>query len=179
MHGAIQPEQQMLVTLLDQIPCVVMVLNKGSGAIIYSNAAARRAGWDVGKPCYEALAASEPNSVEIGFGDRRYEGTRRDLDDESCLLYLFDITDRGCASANERAEPSSPEDRLPVAKQVGSIAHDLRNQLTIIKGFSEILLRRNVVRPEGEDNLLEVLKAAEKSTLLTEQLLNLSRKSAD
>jgi CheY-like chemotaxis protein len=58
----------------------------------------------------------------------------------------------------------------------GGVAHDFRNQLTVIKGFGEMLLRRSLVKEEGVDKLQEILKAADRSTLLTGHLLAFSRK---
>ena len=58
----------------------------------------------------------------------------------------------------------------------GGVAHDFRNQLTVIQGWAD-LLQRDVAE---NDNLCEmvgeILKAAERSTTLTGQLLAFSRK---
>jgi PAS domain S-box-containing protein len=63
-----------------------------------------------------------------------------------------------------------------IGRLAGGIAHDFRNHLTVIRGFGE-LLRENHVFSASDGRLLdEILKAAEQSTHLTEQLLVFSRK---
>ena len=63
-----------------------------------------------------------------------------------------------------------------IGRLAGGVAHDFRNQLTVIKGFTEMLLRQSLVAEEGRDKIAEVLKAVERSTKLTSQLLAFSRK---
>ena len=55
------------------------------------------------------------------------------------------------------------------------VAHDFRNQLTVIKGYGEMLLRRNLVKAAGKEPLEHILKAADRSTTISEQLLAFSR----
>lgn len=63
-----------------------------------------------------------------------------------------------------------------VARLVGGVAHDFRNQLTVIRGYAEMLTRRGLVAGKGEQYVEEVIRAAEVSTLVTGQLLALGRK---
>jgi two-component system, cell cycle sensor histidine kinase and response regulator CckA len=60
----------------------------------------------------------------------------------------------------------------------GGIAHDFNNLMTVIIGFSEMLLtkiRKATAPPEFEDPLTEIKSAAEKAALLTQQILALGR----
>ena len=58
----------------------------------------------------------------------------------------------------------------------GGVAHDFRNQLTVIKGYGERLLRRSLVSEEGIRPVEEILKATERSAATAGQLLAFSRR---
>jgi signal transduction histidine kinase/CheY-like chemotaxis protein len=62
----------------------------------------------------------------------------------------------------------------------GGIAHDFNNLMTVIIGFSEMLLGRNgrAAAPEFLEPLNEIKSAAEKAALLTKQILALGRSQA-
>jgi CheY-like chemotaxis protein/two-component sensor histidine kinase len=63
-----------------------------------------------------------------------------------------------------------------VGHLAGGVAHDFRNQLQVIKGFSELLLREGHVSDEGRELVEEVLQAVERSTRLTTSLLAFGRR---
>ena len=63
-----------------------------------------------------------------------------------------------------------------IGQLAGGVAHDFRNQLAVIAGCGERLLR-NVLIAEGHEHLAEeILRAADRGTQLTGQLLAFSRK---
>ena len=63
-----------------------------------------------------------------------------------------------------------------VGRLAGGIAHDFNNLLTVITGYCQMLLDRlEPVDPTYED-MQQVLKAADRATTLTKQLLAFSRK---
>ena len=64
-----------------------------------------------------------------------------------------------------------------IGRLAGGIAHDFSNLLTVIGGYTEILLSRPVEeRPSGTDEILEIKKAAHRAGRLIRQLLAFSRR---
>jgi two-component system cell cycle sensor histidine kinase/response regulator CckA len=63
-----------------------------------------------------------------------------------------------------------------IGRLAGGIAHDFRNQLAVIKGYGEMLQRRALVSGKGMEMVDQIIKASDRSALLTGQLLAFSRK---
>ncbi|HVP15031.1 MAG TPA: ATP-binding protein, partial [Terriglobales bacterium] len=63
-----------------------------------------------------------------------------------------------------------------IGRLAGGVAHDFNNVLTVIQGFSELVLRRAKLDPASLRNLQEVHKAALRAASLTGQLLAFSRR---
>ncbi|HOD81181.1 MAG: Blue-light-activated protein [Planctomycetes bacterium ADurb.Bin126] len=65
-----------------------------------------------------------------------------------------------------------------IGRLAGGLAHDFRNQLTIIDGYCQLLLAELAEDSALHRPLCEIHKAAQRSTRLTNQLLLFSRKQA-
>jgi PAS domain S-box-containing protein len=74
------------------------------------------------------------------------------------------------------------EDRLrraqrleSVGRLAGGVAHEVNNMMTIILGFSDLLVRNGAIAQKGERDIEEIRKAASRAGKITQQLLAFSR----
>ena len=103
-------------------------------------------------------------------------------DDRGAPLYIAtvtrDIRDRKKAEAERtRLEASlfQAQKMESIGRLAGGVAHDFNNMLTVILGFAELALAK-VREPEVVQlHLTEIVKAAERSRQITQQLLGFSR----
>ena len=58
----------------------------------------------------------------------------------------------------------------------GGIAHDFNNLLSVIKGYSQLLLKDETLKATSRHQIEEILKAGERASSLTRQLLVFSRR---
>jgi two-component system, cell cycle sensor histidine kinase and response regulator CckA len=63
-----------------------------------------------------------------------------------------------------------------VGRLAGGVAHDFNNLLTVITGYCQMLLDRFPEADPNREDMLQVLKASDRATGLTRQLLAFSRK---
>jgi|GEM_PF-1943189 len=87
-------------------------------------------------------------------------------------VYGVDITEQKDMEAQLR----QAQKMEAVGRLAGGIAHDFRNQLTVIIGYAEWLLSRMDDDSESASNTREILDAAKRSTRLTGHLLAFSRR---
>ena len=87
--------------------------------------------------------------------------------------YLFDITER----KKLEMQFLQAQKMEAVGRLAGGVAHDFNNMLSVILGYSDILLLEGD-KPctDFNDELLEIKKAAQRSANLTRQLLAFARK---
>ena len=83
--------------------------------------------------------------------------------------------------ANDVTERRALEERLAQAEKMeaigrlaGGVAHDFNNLITVISGYTEILLARTEL--DGREHLAEIRHAADQAAALTRQLLAFSRR---
>jgi len=122
----LRQESLMRETLLNNLPCVAMILKKGTREIVASNEAARKAGAVPGKTCFVTCADRQSicefclapkvwedgkaRRKEVESRGRHFEGIWVPLTDELYVHYIFDITDRKEAEKSLQAS----EERLRI-----------------------------------------------------------------
>jgi two-component system cell cycle sensor histidine kinase/response regulator CckA len=88
------------------------------------------------------------------------------------LVVLRDITDRRLLESEFR----QAQKMEAVGRLAGGVAHDFNNLLNVIRGFTELTLRGLPPDDPQRRRLQEILKATERASSLTGQLLAFSRK---
>ena len=89
-----------------------------------------------------------------------------------------DITDRKrteTALENSELQLRQSQKLEAVGRLAGGIAHDFNNLLTVIRGYSELLMKTEISE-QSHERLTEIYKAADRASALTRQLLAFSRK---
>ena len=65
-----------------------------------------------------------------------------------------------------------------VGRLAGGVAHDFNNVLTVIRGYTEFIISQSGATDARRGDAEEIRRAAERASLLTQQLLAFSRKQA-
>ena len=134
------------------------------------------------KSIEQALAGQTPAAVEYPY-DVPLAGRKGWASDKSSPLRDAKGEIVGViATVHDITERKQSEEKLRQAQKMeavgmlaGGIAHDFRNQLTVIQGYSERLLRKSLVTEDGREAVEEILKASKRSATITGQLLAFSR----
>ena len=65
-----------------------------------------------------------------------------------------------------------------IGQLAGGVAHDFRNQLTVIQGYASMMLRRSPGKEKSHECLKVILDAVDRASTITNQLLVFSRKES-
>ena len=166
-------ESLMRDTLLDNLPCVALILEKESREIVACNKAAKQIGAVPGKTCYQACAqrddicpfcrapelwsTNEPQHIEVKYGETYYEGIWVPLTQDLYVHYIFDITKRKQAEKQQELMNSVLiEKNAELENIIHIISHDLKTPLITVRGFSNILA-------QNCEDLMSTLKNADLS----------------
>ncbi len=111
--------------------------------------------------------------VELPYGDRTISWSFFPIPNTKIIhCYAGEITERIRLEAQLRQS----EKLKSVGQLAGGVAHDFNNILTIIQGFTNLLLSRQDFDDDAIDQLKQVAAAANKAADLTKQLLMFSRR---
>jgi two-component system, cell cycle sensor histidine kinase and response regulator CckA len=119
--------------------------------------------------------ASERFSQQIEERGNRYSVTitpHGESSDPSVLILLQKL------EAPSPAKAAESEKMATVGRLLGGVVHDFANLLTLISGYTEIVLNRLEDRDCLKDELEEIRKAANRGARLTGQLLGFTRGQA-
>lgn len=110
MENKLQHESGMRNILLENLPCIAMILKKESKEIVYSNEAARKVGAVPGQKCYEICAQRDnpctfcqaqemwktgnSQRLEVEYRGKWYEGRWVPLTNDLYVHYIFDISEQ-------------------------------------------------------------------------------------
>ena len=131
-----------------------------------------------------ALASGQPQRLayeqDFPAGRRWFDAVLVPLDTEhegreSERLVLFvprDVTERHSLELDLR----QVQKMEALGRLAGGVAHDFNNILTAIMGYGSLLVGRLDREGEPQGELMEIMKAAERAAMLTQQLLAFSRR---
>ena len=113
---------------------------------------------------------------------KRKDGTQLDVE-VSANHVSFGGVEMSCSFIRDITERKALEARLLQAQKMeaigmlaGGVAHDFNNQLTVIQGFTELLLADTPDGAASRGDLQEIYRAGERARQLTSQLLAFSRR---
>ena len=134
------------------------------------------------KKVYERVRLGE-TTRQLATKRNRKNGSVVDVSITVCPIFDAAGTVIGAATVcRDVTEQRKLEEQLrqsqkmeAVGQLAGGIAHDFNNILTIINGYTDLLLGHGTDQP-GYDDLAEIRRAGERAAVLTRQLLAFSRK---
>lgn len=137
--------------------------------------------------CHSLPAGAADATVPLLEGLRRVvSGAQRRFSHEMTMRsahrrVLISATVDGALIVLERGpeRTPAPSPRSPrletIGRTVSGVAHDFANLLTLITGYGDMLLNRTGVTDPERAEINEILKAAERGSRLTSQLLGFTR----
>ncbi len=121
------------------------------------------------------LARKDGSTIDVILSPSlvRFQGV------ESIILAITDITQRKADDDERnslRQQYLQSQKMEAIGRLAGGIAHDFRNQLTVINGYTSMLMRKTIPGSPVRRPLEQILKSTARSGRLANQLLSFSRK---
>ena len=196
----LRSREELFRSLIEHLSDVIGILGP-DGTLLYASPSVERLlGWKpeelVGTPSFALVHGEDVVAVEESFGAivhgdepgaiefrlRHRDGTwrtvegigrRRFQDGDWVIVATYrDVTDQ----RQLREQLTHGQKLEAVGRLAGGIAHDFNNLLTAIGGYSEFLAASFDAGDPRRDDAIEIVRAAERATALTGQLLAFSRR---
>lgn len=170
-------ETRMRNTILDNLPCIAMILKKGTREIVASNKAARQVGAVPGKTCFETVAQCDDNCpfclapemwetggtrrLEVEYKGTYYEGIWVPLTEDLYVHYIFDITARKQAEMElkrHQAELAHIWRVNTMGEMASGLAHELNQPLCAIANFANASKRIMKGQPDESGQVVDALE---------------------
>ena len=172
--------------LLDSLPCVTLLVRPHTHVIVASNAAGKPYGTIPGITCHEAFAGrkdpcpwclapelwatGKPQHLEVEVRGSLWDVSWYPISEDLYLHYGFDVTDRRRLEEQFR----QAQKMEVVGHLAGGVAHDFRNQLTVINGYCD-MLQRGLPKGALREAVDRIAAASDHAANVTRQLLAFSR----
>jgi two-component sensor histidine kinase len=158
-------EETLRTTLLDNVPCIALILEKDTRKIMFSNKYAKEIGAVPGKTCYGTCAkrskpclfclapkyweTREPQSLEVEFEGKYYRGLWMPYNENLYVHYIFDITERKMAEEKQKESYAQMEAMNEKLRIIGGLTrHDVRNKLFVMNSDLYLLKKSHADQPD-------------------------------
>lgn len=199
---AIKEEQKRLNDLLDSLPALVILLEEDYKVRFANRDYIMKFGTNTGEYCYEVAGKESPCdhcmtervfhddlplvSEEYLFDNRIYEvitGPFRDVDGSRLVIKtLYDITERKEAEkelSRLHAEMANLERLNLVGQMAAGIAHEIRNPMTTVRGYLQLLGLKQELQSYGATFELMIEELDRANLIITNFLAFTKNSSAD
>jgi len=181
--------------LLDNLPCIALIMKKQTREIVACNDLAKKYGAVIGESCYDTLGTpdspcpfclapkiwetGESKQVEVEYMGKFWHGIWVPFSEDLFVHYIFEITDRKRGEREREKLQAQLQQAMKmeaIGRLAGGVAHDFNNLLTVITGYSELMLQKIGEESPLHGQVAEIKRAGERAASLTQQLLAFSRK---
>ncbi len=194
-EAELRKESSLRNVLLDNLPCIALVLKKQTREIVACNEIAKGYGAVVGRTCHESIAlqgvpcpfcmapdlweTDSRKQIEVEYLDKFWQGIWVPFSEDLYVHYIFEITDRKRAESEMNKLQAQLQQAMKmeaVGRLAGGVAHDFNNLLTAIIGNMSLAEMQLPPSAPASGMIAEAKTAAERAAALTQQLLAFSRK---